>query len=284
MKAHIIDTDILMTLPAKAWVIDKDNPNIPIMKLDRHQLSIISSGLYRKQNNRIDFDGRTYFLPDDMMDTLIHKCKKSNSDPTKLALSIQEFLNPELMALLEPTFDLTILNHIRNTPDHIYLICSSNTKESTGPHIETLVEKIKDYGLNVTDIYYLTESWKKKDDDKVAYNKIRLAVQHLTGLKASGDGLSDTEINTYRQVELYDTSTLVIETGKKVNDILFHMTEMSEKNMIPIIKQKVRARDLILSLNRWTGNRMNKIEKTLVPVSYSNIASFEGFTYRTKDI
>lgn len=282
MRAHIIDTEILMSVPASAWIIDKDRPNIPVMKIDRDQLEVLSSGIYRKQNNRMDFDGKTYWLPNDLMDTLILKCKKSNSDPTNLALSIQEFLNPGLMDRIEPTFDMSILNHIMNTPDHIYLICSTNTEKAMKGHMEKLSVKIKDEGLDVKGTYYLTESWKRKENDTLSNKKIQLCIQHLIGLKMSGEGFSDEDNTTYHRVEFYDRSHHVIETGKKVNELLFRMVEKSEKNLIPIIKERVKGRDLVLTLNRWTDNRMNRIEKTLVPVSYSNIASFESFQHIRK--
>ena len=40
MKSHFIDLDIILKTESKPWIVSKDNPNIPIMKMEPHDFKI----------------------------------------------------------------------------------------------------------------------------------------------------------------------------------------------------------------------------------------------------
>src|ERR1035437_10646669 len=100
-KAHIFDLDTLIKIEQKVWVIDKTKPSIPITKIDVSDLNLYESAIFRSHDNEIHFNGHQYWLPNDMMEFLKVKVKNIESKMSNLGLSMQEFLNKELIENLE---------------------------------------------------------------------------------------------------------------------------------------------------------------------------------------
>ena len=70
VKSHFFDIDTLIKLENQAWVVDKNNPNIPIMKISKSDFNLIQNGIYRKQNNKIEFNGKLFWLPTELVNKL----------------------------------------------------------------------------------------------------------------------------------------------------------------------------------------------------------------------
>mgnify|MGYP000920300117 FL=1 len=136
MNAHFIDLDIVLKTEAKPWIIDKDNPNIPLMKLSIDDFNLFKSGILKSQGNRISFNGKNFWLSNEFINKLKVKCKRNKSDISNLGISMQEFLNPDIGENLKFDLNLSIFNPIINTNDHIYIICSKNSKSNFEKQIE----------------------------------------------------------------------------------------------------------------------------------------------------
>ena len=80
MKAQFIDLDIILKTESKPWIVSKDNPNIPIMKMNPHDFKIFQSGIYRSHNNKIEFNGKTFWLSTDFMNKVKLASKKHKAD------------------------------------------------------------------------------------------------------------------------------------------------------------------------------------------------------------
>mgnify|MGYP000229810563 CR=1 FL=1 len=51
-------------------------------------------------------------------------------------------------------------------------------------------EELKDIGLTIKNIYYLSETFFNNDEDEIAYTKNKIILQHLIGLKLDGNKFS----------------------------------------------------------------------------------------------
>ena len=137
MKAHFLDIDTILSIDNKVWVVDKRSPNIPIMKTSKSDFNLIKSGIYKSQGNKIEFNGVVFWLPNSMMDNLKIKCKNSKVDISNLSISMQEFLNPDVVDNINYTINMENIQHIKNTPDDVYIICSKNSKRN----YESIIKK-----------------------------------------------------------------------------------------------------------------------------------------------
>ena len=128
MKAHFFDLDTILRIDNKVWIIDKKNPNNPIMKISQSDFNLIKKGVYRSQNSQLYFNGVNYWIPETLLNELKVKCKKFKVNIANLGFSMQEFMNSEVIKDIDYEINLDLFNGIKNTPDHIYFICSKNNK------------------------------------------------------------------------------------------------------------------------------------------------------------
>ena len=280
MNAHFIELDIILKTESKPWIVDKLNPNIPIMKMDISEFNLFKSGVYKSQGNKISFNGKVFWLSNEFMNKLKVKSKKYKVDISNLGVSMQEFLNPEVIENIKFDIDISLFRPIINTNDDIYIICSKNTKSNFEKQISKLEEKLEEIGLKVKKYYYISETFYNKDDDEISYLKSKLILQHLLGLKTDGDKLSNEEVESYNQITFYDDNLKSIQMCRDINNILENLLLKTEKEIKLLVKDKIKNDDNLLLIKEFTHNKANRFKEYNVQLEYSNIIkSFENFKF-----
>jgi len=278
MNAHFIDINILFENQSKPCIVSRDNPNIPVIKLEPYEFKVFKSGIYRSQGNRIEFNGKEFWLPNTFMEKLKVKSKRTELDISKLAISMQEFLNPNIIDNFDININENIFNSLINTEDDLYIITSKNTEKNYQPVIEKIDEILKEKGLVVKNYYHVSETFYNRNDDDSAYNKAKLVLQHLIGLKTSGKGLTHEEIDNYTQITYYDESINCIETVKNINTILENILINTPEDVKLEVKERLKNNNNVVSIKQYTYNNVQRFNETLVPIEFSNIIrSFENF-------
>lgn len=279
MNAHFIDLDIILKVESKPWIVSKDNPNIPLMKVDPSDFKMFQSGVYRSQNNKLDFNGKTFWLSDSFMNKVKLSSKKYRVDISNLAISMQEYMNPELIENVPYDINLDLFESLVNTNDDIYIICSRNTKRNYTKQIEKLTERLKEMGLVIKNFYFISETFMNRNDDDIAFNKVKLLLQHLIGLKADGDKLTNEDITDYDQITYYDDSKPSIELAKRINSVLENLMFKSGQEVKLKIRDKINGSNL-LRINEWTYNKAKRFNDSVIVLEYSNIIkNFENYKY-----
>jgi hypothetical protein len=280
MKAHFFDIDTVLDINNKVWIVDKNNPNIPILKISKSDFNLIKSGLYRSQNNRLDFNGNIFWLPKNMIDNIKVKCKNHNVDISDLAVSMQEFMNKELIENLEFKLIYDNIQHLKNTNDHIYIICSRNSKRNYEFIIKKLEELLKQNGLLVTNFYYISETFYNRDSDEVAYKKARLILQHILGFKTDGDKFTDEEITKYSEINYYDDEDKSIQLLSEANYLIKKFLGDTDEVISGRIKDILNKYSNTLFINTVSVNKRNRFSTKKVILEYNNlIRTFESFKY-----
>ncbi len=278
MKAHFIDLEIILKLESKPWVVDKNNPNVPILKIEKSDFNLYQSGIYKSHGNKLSFNGKTFWLPNEFMNLLKVKTKKLKIDISNLGISMQEFLNPEISKNIDFDLDISIFNNIVNTNDDIYIICSKNNKSIFENQILQLEEKLKELGLSIKKYYFISETFYNKNEDSIAYLKSRLLLQHLLGLKTDGDVLTAEKIDDYNQITYYDDNLKSISLAKDLNKLLENLLLKTTSDIKLSVKDKIKNDDNFLTIKEYTHNKANKFNEFQIQLEYSNIVkSFENF-------
>ena len=278
MNAHFIDIDIILNTDSKPWIIDKSNPNIPLMKMETSDFDLFKSGILRSQNNKISFNGKDFWLSNDFMNKLKIKSKRNKFDISNLGISMQEFLNPDVIENIKFDVDISLFRPIINTNDDIYIICSKNTKSNFEKQISKLEEKLEEIGLKVKKYYYISETFYNKDEDRIAYLKSKLLIQHLLGLKTDGDIFTNEEIDNYNQITFYDDDLKSIQMSRYINIVLEKLLLKTDNNIKIIVKDKIKNDDNFLLIKEYTHNKSFRFKEYNAQLEYSNIIkSFEGF-------
>ncbi len=281
MRAHFFDIDTILIADSKVWIVDKSNPNVPIMKISQSEFNLIKNGVYKGQNNRIDFSGKTYWLPSNMIETIKIKFKNYKANISNIGFSMQEFMNKDVIENLDYNINIQNILHLKNTDDHIYLICSKNNKKNYELMIKKVEDKLKDNGLVIKDYYFISETFYNRKHDEISHKKVRLLLQHLIGLKTDGDKFTDESIDKYNELYFYDDETTTIDLAINCNRLMQLLLSNTEAGVKSNIKDELKSEDHILYVNLVTPNKVNRFKTTKVNLEWSNlIKAFERFNWK----
>jgi len=284
VKAHFFDIDTILDMNSKAWVVDKNKPNVPIMKISKSDFNLYQNGIFRKQGNRIDFNGKTFWLPNDFVNKLKVKTKNYKSNFSDLAISLQEFMNKGVIENLEFDLNLDLIDKLKNTTDDIYIICSKQTKLSHESIIEKIKEEMKKEGLKIKNFYFISETFYNQKQDEIEHKKLRLLIQHLVGYRTDGDKFTDEEITRYDLIEYYDNNLDTLSLAKEVNKFLDLIWRKTEDGLKSVVKEDVSEFKPQLIVNKVNDNKVNDIQSEKVNLTLSNlIKTFESFKDFNKD-
>lgn len=280
-SAHFFDLDVLISVKSDVWIVSKTKPKNPVIKLTPSEFNLIKKGVYRKYNSPLSISGTNYWLPENLFNQLKIKCKNLKIDITDLAFSMQEFMNPEIIENLENEVLVQNFQHLKNSNDDIYVICSKNSEKSYEPIIRKLENKLFDLGLSIKKYYYLSETFYNRDTDYIAHKKVRLVLQHLVGQKTDDNKFVDSEIEKYSSVYYYDDELKAIELAKDCNNMFDFLLSNTDEDLTKKIKDSVNNFDHVVYVKQVTHNIVQPLKEFKVVISLSKIAkTFESFLNR----
>jgi len=283
--SNFFDINTLITTNSKVWIVDRDKPNKPILRITKSDFNLIKKGVYKKDNIKFEMQGESYWISKDLFDQIKIKSKNQNLNISKLAFSMQEFMNKDIIENNDFTIHLENIRHLKNTSGDIYIICSKNTKNNYELVISKLEDKLKEIGLVVKNYYYISETFYNRDEDDINNKKVRLLIQHLIGMKTDGDKFSHTEITKYDVINFYDDEARVIELAKNANNVLQFLIENSEDLVKDRVKEVLKQDVCELVINQVTFNKVNLFVTSKVELQYQNvIKKFESFVFRINNI
>ena len=280
-SAHFFDLDVLISVKSDVWIVSKTNPKYPIIKITTSEFNLIKKGVYRKYNTPLKISDIDYWLPENLYNDIKIKCKNHRVDITSLAFSMQEFMNSEIIDNLEHSILLHNFQHLKNTNDDIYVICSKNSENNYLPIIKKLNVKLSELGLKIEKFYYLSETFYNRDTDYITHKKVRLLIQHLIGKKTDDNKFIEEDIKKYQNVYFYDDEVKVIELAKNSAQMFDFLISNTDKDLVSVIKSDLKSQEHFIFVKQVTHNLANPIQETKVPIKFSNIVkTFESFKYR----
>lgn len=281
IDAHFFDLDTLIGLDSSVWIVSKIRPKEPIIKISQSEFNLIRKGLYKKFKSQLNISGQNYWLPENLFNTLKVRCKQKNIDITDLAFSMQEFMNPEIVANLDFSILSHNFEHLKNTNDDIYVICSKSSKNSYQYIIEKLEKYLFEIGLKPKNYYYISETFYNKNSDEISHKKVRLLLQHLVGLKTEGDKFTNDEISKYSKISFYDDDISTIKLANNINSVLDVILSNTDDDIKTTIKSNLKNDDSYLVVNQCTGNLIQPFVSNIITLKVSNlIKTFESFKFR----
>ena len=278
LRGIFIDLNVLLEMDNQVWVVDKKNANTPIVKISKSDFNLIKSGIFKNQGNKVDFNGRTYYLPTDLMNKIKIKTKSYNIDFSNLAISLQEFMNKSLIEEMKFEINKDVILELKNNVDDIYIICSKQTKRTYETIIEKVKEEFEKNGLKIKTFYPISENFMNQNDDDIKFKKMRLLLQHLVGYKTEGDKFKDEEITRYDQIHFYDNYLETLKITKEMNNLLEYLLSRSDDGLRSVIKENVQDFRPNLWVHKENENKMNKRSSEKVILNISKIVkTFENF-------
>jgi hypothetical protein len=276
--AHFFDLDCLLQLDQQAWVVDKTNPSTPLLKISKSELKLAKSGVFKSKGNKIEFNGITYFLSDELWNRIKIFCIKNNVNVSNLVISLQEFLNPEIIENMKIEIKKDIILNLKNNISDLYLVCSRYFEKTYKKIIQKLIDELEYDGITVKNFYFLDEDFINDDIDETQYKKIKLILQHSLGYKSQDNKFIDQEIQKYKTLHWYDKSSQILNLCNISNDVLNSMLRKTDKGLSDVIRDDLRDDTPVLYVHKIQDNELNPIITKKTKLSLPNIVrKFESF-------
>lgn len=271
MTGHIFDIDVLLSINAKPWIIDKDNPNVPLLKINKSDYNLIRNGVYKTQNNMLEYNGKTYWLPNNLFNRLKVMAKNKRININNLAISMQEFLNKEVIDNIDYKINFESIKHLKNKTEDIYLICSTNTERNYKKMVEKLMEKLKYEGIDIKKIYFVNDSFSSADPDEIVFKKAIICLKHLVGYEIQNEKFIDTPINKYSKLEYYDDDYDTLKMVDEINSYLSMVLSKSDDGIKEVVKEDVRDDRAVFVAKKITSNKYNNYTTSECKLSLNNV-------------
>lgn len=281
MKAHFFEIDTLIKIDNSVWILSKDKPDKPLLKITQSEYNLLKRGIYKKYDSRLKIDGFDYWLPENLLNQLKIKCKTEKVDITSLSFSLREYIDRDLIDELDYRIYVEHFRHLKNKTDDIILFCSAKSKRSYEAVIRKIEKELNELGLQIKHIYYPSETFYNKNKDEISFKKIRLLLQHLIGLKTDEDKFTDQEVEKYDRVYYYDDNDRCIELAINSNEILSILINNTEdSNIKKMIKESIQESKYLIT-RKVTYNKVNLFIENSTKLIFSYInKTFEKFNIK----
>lgn len=280
MNAHFFDLNTLITINSKVWIVENTNPNMPLLRISKHEFNLIKKGVYKNFNIKVKLSGNEYWISEEIYNNLKVSCKNKKANIADLAFSMQEFMNPEIIEKGDYQIHIENIRHLKNTQDDIFIICSKNSKKAYDPIIEKLEDKIKELGLTIKKYFFISETFYNKDKSEIVTAKTKLLLQFLIGLKIEDNKFTNQEIERYDEVTLYEDDINTIKMITNANDTLHFLVNNTEESLKEQIRTTIKDKECEILIKQVTFNKANIFIDFKVELQWRNIVrKFESFKY-----
>lgn len=281
MEAHFFDLDVLISFDNAVWIVSKLKPKDCIIRISQSEFNLIRKGVYKKFGTPLKMAGQNYWLPENLYNNLKIVCKQKRIDISDLSFSMQEFMNPEIIENLNYELLNHHFEHLKNSNDDIYIICSKSSKMSYEPMVKKLEEQFLKIGLKPKNYYFISETFYNRNSDDISHKKVRLVLQHLVGYKTSGDKFTDEQITKYNRVHFYDSDISTINLSHSINSVLDFILSNTDSPISDAIKSDIKENNPNLVVNQVTGNKIEPFYVKVITLKLGKlIKTFESFKWR----
>jgi hypothetical protein len=280
MIGHIFDIDTLVTVNSQPWIVDKNNPNQPLLKISKTDYNLFKNGVFKKQGNKIEYNGRVYWLPNEVFEKLKVIAKNKKIGMTDFAISLKEFLNEDIIDELDFTINWESIKHLKNKNEDIYILCSNNTEKYYSKILQKLMEKLKWEGIDIKKFYYINETFYNVNSDEIVFKKALINLQHLVGYEIQKEKFVDKEVTKYSKLNYYDNDFDTLKLTNEMNSYLRFILSKSDLGLKQVIKEGIDYDRPEFIVNKITGNNYNNIITKSIKIDNSYLMKFENFNWK----
>jgi hypothetical protein len=192
----------LWYIKSDIWVIDKNKPSEPILKISPIEFALIKSGIYVKDDILIEYNGESFFISKDMMERIQRKNKSIRL--SNIGISFCEFFDDEILNKKEVQLLLNNIKHFINKNIEIGVLTARSDRKKHANLLNKLRLKLAEYGLEINKIYFVSESIRTVGYDKVVYDKNKILIEHLIGLTVEENHFVPVKKEAYDKIYFYD--------------------------------------------------------------------------------
>jgi len=253
----------LWFIKSDIWVIDKNKPSKPILKISPIEFALIRSGIYNKDGVLLEYNGESFYISNDMLERIFRKAKSVRV--SNLGISYAEYFDDEILNKKNVQLLLNNIKHLIGKNVEIGVLTARSDRKKHANLLNKLRFKLKEYGLEINKIYFVSETIKSNGYlDKVTYDKNKILLEHLVGLTIEEKTFVPIKKESYDKVYFYDDIKSNIMSANNLQEYFDFLIRNSDSECVEYINNRLDNNNLILVNNLITNNEVNPFEKTIV--------------------
>lgn len=270
-EIHMFDLDgTLWNIESEIWIIDKEKPYKPVIKITELEFSLIKNGIYKKDNIPLDYNGNLFFISKKLWDKIYKRKKSENIN--RFGISFKKQKTKEDINNSKITFLLDNISHLKGKKLDIGLLTARPNLKIHSDVVNELRLKLKDMDISLDKIYFTGDKFMHYHDDKYSIKKVYILLEHLIGFKIKNNRFVPLRQEWYNNVHFYDDLKLNIDYANDVQIFLNELLEKTDDELLKIIIDRINSNEIILKNYLITNNDVNKFKidtvKILEPYKY----------------
>jgi hypothetical protein len=249
----------LWYIKSDIWIINKNKPNIPILKISPVEFALIKGGIYVKDDILVEYNNESFFISRDMMDRIQRKSPKIRLGD--IGISYAEFFDDDILNKKEVILLLDNIKHLIGKNIEIGVLTARSDRKKHANLLNKLRLKLKEYGLEIDKIYFVSEAIRMIGyDDGVTYDKNKILLEHLIGLKVEDNKFVPIKKEAYNKVYFYDDVKSNILNLNNLQDYFDYLVRNSETEVVEFINNRLENNTLLLINNLISNNNVNPFD------------------------
>lgn len=254
---HWYDLDgTLWQTDAMLWIIDKNNPDKCIIKINQYVGSLITSGFYINDNLYFKYNGQECWLSKELFDKINTKKQYKLED---LGISWREYTDYEMIQKQASnlTFHSNHIDHLKNTKDTINLITTRGNKEAHIILLNKLNNQLKPLNIYISNEYFINDPKSVDISGNNNMKKCFIILQNMIGYKINIDKFVPISLKKYNKSYFYDDEQINIDTCLHINTYISLLLSKTMLKLREIIIKDIQERSPVLYTNLVTSNKLN---------------------------
>lgn len=241
------------------WIIDKDKPYKPILTISDIEFSLIKNGNYINDHMPLNYNGEKFYISKELFDLIKLKSKSDNIE--RFGISFMPKIKKELLNKKEFDVLLNNIEHLRyNKFVDIGLLTARSNQKNHSDLLNKLRLELNKIGIEIKKIFFVGNRGYTSSPDK----KLQVILEHLIGLKISGNKFIYLKQDWYKRVSFYDDDIKNINYANNIQDYFNELLLNTDDELFNIIMDRINNYNLVLETNLVSNNQLNKFKKNKI--------------------
>lgn len=254
---HWFDLDgVLIHTNAKWWIVDKQNPAKPIIKISQYEGALILSGFHRADNIYVSYNGQEGFMSKDMF-LKIQTIK--SLEPKDIGFSWREFTDAKMIENQAKTITINTvyIQHLKDSLDEINILTARGNKEAHKLLLDKLQSKLDELNVKITRECFVSDITVDKIVGSSSRRKALFILQNMIGYEININKFEPIMCTKYDTSYFYDDEDKNIEECLSLSLIFQELLDKTMPKLKETILSDIKIRQPKLFVNLITSNEEN---------------------------
>lgn len=268
-EIHMFDLDgTLWNIDSEIWIIDKDKPYKPVIKISHLEFSLIRNGVYRKDNIPLDYNGNKFFISKRIWNKIYKKKRSENIN--RYGISFKNYGTKKDINNSDITFLLDNIYHLKGKNTEVGILTARPNLKIHSDVVNELRLKLKDMGITLDKIYFSGDKFKYYHDDKSSLKKVYILLEHLIGFKIKDGRFTPSRQDWYTDVHFYDDAKINIDYSNDIQKILDTILKKTDDELFEIINNRINENNIKLHNHLISSNEVNRFDTDIIELKEPN--------------